>query len=400
MRIVSGIVFTLLLAGMLTLAFNIRPVKASGTIYIRADGSVDPDTAPISTVDNVTYTFLGNIYVEIVVEKNNTVLDGAGYSVQGAWDLHRGISLYGGSNVTIKNIEIRAFMYGLYLQHSSNNTISGNNITENGFGINLVDSSDNTINGNNITINYGVGIEFDFSSNNTINGNNITNNDVGILVYLSSFDNAIYHNNFIGNTQQVEIPTSEQANFWDDGYPSGGNYWSDYAGVDLDHDGIGDTAHEIDADNIDHNPLMGMFHSFNTSLGKPVNVISNSTVEDFQYFELNNTIKLYVSNVTGNQTHGFCRACIPHELMNVTSISVIIDDGATTTLHPNYTLHDNGTHRWIYFAYQHSTHKIDIIPEFPSLIILPLFMTATLLAVIVYSKKTDKSQKLQCPHRN
>jgi len=123
-RIVSGIVFTLLLAGMLTLAFNIRPVKASGTIYIRADGSVDPDTAPISTVDNVTYTFLGNIYDEIVVEKNNTVLDGAGYSVQGAWDFHsKGIFLHGGSNVIIKSMEIRAFMYGLYLQHSSNNTI-------------------------------------------------------------------------------------------------------------------------------------------------------------------------------------------------------------------------------------------------------------------------------------
>ena len=61
-KAVSGIMLTLLLIGMLTLAFNIQPAKASGTIYIRADGSVEPDSAPISSVDNVTYTFFDNIY--------------------------------------------------------------------------------------------------------------------------------------------------------------------------------------------------------------------------------------------------------------------------------------------------------------------------------------------------
>jgi len=51
-------------------------VQALGTIYIRADGSIDPPTAPITTVDNVTYTLTGNIYDSIVVERNNTVIDG------------------------------------------------------------------------------------------------------------------------------------------------------------------------------------------------------------------------------------------------------------------------------------------------------------------------------------
>jgi hypothetical protein len=35
------------------------------------------------------------------------------------------------------------------------------------------------------------------------------------------------------------------ANIWDKGYPSGGNYWSDYEGVDADGDGIGDTPYVI-----------------------------------------------------------------------------------------------------------------------------------------------------------
>jgi hypothetical protein len=47
-KAVSGIMLILLLIGMLTLASNIQPVEASGTIYIRADGSVDSPTANIT----------------------------------------------------------------------------------------------------------------------------------------------------------------------------------------------------------------------------------------------------------------------------------------------------------------------------------------------------------------
>ena len=55
MKVVSEIVFTLLLIGTLTLAFNIQPVGAdyvwTETIYIRADGGIEPADAPISTVE-------------------------------------------------------------------------------------------------------------------------------------------------------------------------------------------------------------------------------------------------------------------------------------------------------------------------------------------------------------
>ena len=56
-RMVSGITLTLLLIGMLTLAFDIQTVRASGTIYIRADGSIEPSTANITSADNITYYF-------------------------------------------------------------------------------------------------------------------------------------------------------------------------------------------------------------------------------------------------------------------------------------------------------------------------------------------------------
>jgi hypothetical protein len=63
--------------GSLLLVFNITPVKAeSGTIYIRADGSIDPPTAPISTVDNITYTPTDNIINEsITIQRDNILVD-------------------------------------------------------------------------------------------------------------------------------------------------------------------------------------------------------------------------------------------------------------------------------------------------------------------------------------
>jgi hypothetical protein len=68
-------------------------------------------------------------------------------------------------------------------------------------------------------------------------------------------NNLIYHNNFVGNINQVYTCESE-SNTWDNGYPSGGNYWSDYSGVDADGDGIGDTPYVIDEYNRDRYPLM------------------------------------------------------------------------------------------------------------------------------------------------
>ena len=85
-RVFFGLVLMILLMGTLALPFNIRPVWASGTIYIRADGSIDPQDAPISTADNVSYTLTGNVTSDadgIVVERDNIVVDGAGYTIQG-----------------------------------------------------------------------------------------------------------------------------------------------------------------------------------------------------------------------------------------------------------------------------------------------------------------------------
>ena len=571
-KLVLITVLIFILVGMLTVKpKTVKPkllkVKAfTGSVTIKADGSIDPPEAPINTSDKITYILTDDIEGTLTVQRNNTIIDGAGYTLYGKGTLSRGIDLLDVNNITIKNFTIKSFwsgidvwlsshitvqacnltsnkLSGLWFTYSSNNKISGNNITNNNYGIrfgwssnnivfennitdhhaniaiyvsnsfnntfydnimnnnaydleihgltlghfmhsidasNLIDgkpvyylinqtdlvitpatfpqigylalincfnatvknlnltsngqglllaytnnskiagnhianndvgvwlyaSSNNTISRNNITSNdyYGVyldgnasnnlilesnitdnqyGIELDEVFNNTIRGNNITDNEYGIFLWKSSNcsfcentfsnndygvwlelesyfpSNKFYHNNFLDNYQHAHIYIAGSYisghNFWDNEVE--GNYWSNYTGADSDHDGIGNMPHIIDENNTDNHPLTGMFHSFNASNYK-VNVISNSTIEKFEYFESNSTIKMRVSNMTSNQTFGFCRVCIPHSLMNPNNIWIVIDAGQTEVLFANLTLYDNGTYHWIYFAYPHSTHEI------------------------------------------
>jgi len=276
--------------------------------------------------------------------------------------------------------------YGVWLERSDNNTITRNTVTENEMGISLAnDSNNNTVKGNTIT-NNDEGIHL-FSSFNDICENTITNNWHGIFS-LHSEGNIIYRNNLIANLIGQASVSESYVNIWDNGFE--GNYWSNYNGTDSNRDGIGDATHEIDANNIDHHPLMGIFHSFNTSLTYDVNVISNATIESFQYFDVNDTIRMHVSyeeQFDSIPTLGFCRVCIHHDLMNTDNITVIIDNNQATVIHPNYNLYDNTTHKWIYFAYQHPVHKIDVIAELPSSTFLPILMISTLIVVSIYRRK-------------
>jgi parallel beta-helix repeat protein len=278
-------------------------------------------------------------------------------------------------------------------------TVRDFNITHNGDGLLLAYSTkctltNITLNGNLGPLMYG-GLTFYNSKNNTIINNEIGNNSYAICLYQSD-NNTFYHNFFNHNDIQVVADffspfggsTRISVNRWDNNLE--GNYWSNYGGLDENKDGIGDSLYPAVASpsippqlrQVDQYPLMGIFHSYLTSSGCYVDIISNSTIEDVSYFQSNNTIKLHVSNATANQTFGFCRICIPHMLM--TEPYNVTIDGAEP-YYVNYTVYDNGTHRWIYFNYEHSILEIIIVPEFPSFLIL--FIIATLLAAIFYRRK-------------
>ena len=363
-----------------TLSPLFSPLQYTGTIYIRADGKLDPLDVPISTLDNVTYTFTGSLFGStVIIQRSNIIIDGNGYTLQGS-GVGEGFNLYNVDNVTVRNTNIKGFDRGVYFYLTHQSSVSGNNVTGNNFiGIYLYGSY-NTVSKNNVTANSGDGVRLETSSNNTISGNVFADNNRGIIldhsshniltensiarnsglgIYLdSSSNNTIYHNNVENNANQVQISNygDSSRNLWDDG--SEGNHWSNYTGMDLNHDGIGDSSHVIDLNNVDRYPLTGTFSSFKCTGSLRVSVISNSTINDFEYSSSNNTIKIRVSNATAAPSYGFCGLCLPHELMDITKIQVTIDGGRTPIVYANYDAADNGTHRWIYFVYEHSTHEI------------------------------------------
>lgn len=127
-----------------------------------------------------------------------------------------------------------------------------------------------------------------------------------------------------------------------------------------------------------------VYHVIWEDTNYPVTVRSNSTTSNFKF----NQTKAEVSfNVTGEPgTVGYCNVTIPNNLL-WGSFTVYVDG---TEVH--YTETTNDTHTFLYFTYEHSTKKIHIqateaIPEFPTPLIIPLFMIATLIAVILYRRK-------------
>jgi parallel beta-helix repeat protein len=176
-----AIILLLILCLVITIFPNVEIVKAESTIYIRADGTVD---GKIQRDENI-YTLTDNIYCGVVVEKDNIIIDGAGYAIQGE---SIGINLTHRSNVTVRNVHVKTelskygYATGIFLRHSSNIRLIQNSITvpynpqeEASYirGISLSASPNNTISKNTITLMHkDRGLSLDSVSNGNIVSDN------------------------------------------------------------------------------------------------------------------------------------------------------------------------------------------------------------------------------------
>jgi parallel beta-helix repeat protein len=138
-----------------------------------------------------------------------------------------GIFISGVENDIINNLFTSNSRFGIHLWWVKNINITSNIVTNNNVsGIRIHHSTDNNITGNTFSESNGSGIDLYSSLNNTITRNTVSLN-MGYGFHLeASSNNSIYHNNIIDNNIQAFDDMDD--NIWNDSYPSGGNYWSDF----------------------------------------------------------------------------------------------------------------------------------------------------------------------------
>jgi hypothetical protein len=204
-----------------------------GSVYISDNGSV-VGTDTIQRSGNI-YTLTANISGGIQVQKSNIVIDGAGYAIEGNGE-GDGIDLSNGrgqdpsrteiNNVTIKNLKILNFYYGVDNANTNNNTFIGNYIENCQSSLWIIGSLNNII------------------TYNTMNNASIAINYAG--------SNDITKNNFINCWVMVWLSTQPIVD---------GNYWSDYTtrypdAKEIGNTGVWDTPYAYWENSVDNHPLM------------------------------------------------------------------------------------------------------------------------------------------------
>ena len=249
------------------------------TIFINADGSV-LGTNAIEREGN-HYDLTESLYnSSIVVLCDNIVLDGDGFTLQGpnGWPTPAGINLTC-TGVTVENFVVKCWEVGILGEYNGNN-ISYNSLINNERGIaiyadnyqvegNYIGQADYAVrvtgNNDNFTRNTFDAGGFAFwitdSSGILITENNVTSNNP--MVFQTDYGGfQVYHNNFYNLARNTIVlqtnPNATDADFspWDNGYPSGGNYWSDYTNLYPNATAIGDSG----IGDIPYNVTSGLFN--------------------------------------------------------------------------------------------------------------------------------------------
>jgi nitrous oxidase accessory protein len=148
----------------------------------------------------------------------------------------------------IERNDLRDTDTGIVVLYSPDVTVRGNTIAHaldgGGAGIAFKDSGNALVEGNDV-LHCASGLSANAPLNDeavlTVRNNRFAHNVVGMYFYGEKGGHRIEANRFENNLTQVAVSAAGvgEANLWQ------GNAWSDYQGFDRDHDGIGDTPHEI-----------------------------------------------------------------------------------------------------------------------------------------------------------
>jgi hypothetical protein len=256
-------------------------VKETGTVYILADGSIDPASVPIVRLDDV-YTLAGNIInTPLVIQRDNIVIDGAGFALShsvsdfNAASSTTGVSIVGSSNVTLKNMGIYQWGDCIDVANSTNLTIENNSLSNVGFGIGMmfINSTNIKILGNTIRSLAALdrqtrGItEYKGSSNFTILENNIIGQYWGVL----GFTRSVFSKNNVSLCYALGV-------------------------------GVGDFNEVFGNNFFNAGRIVGQVQALGTALrvGSNNSVYANDFVGNAEAFSLGSDNLVYANNFTGN----------------------------------------------------------------------------------------------------
>jgi parallel beta-helix repeat protein len=241
------------------------------------------------------------------------------------------------TRITVENLTLVDVLQGIILVQTTNSTITNNTVADNWYGVNLLRSFDNTIIGNNVT-NNSCGIFLNGPSNNTIIGNSITANNDGIR-FDGCSNNTIIGNTLTNNKRGIYLYVSPN----------------------------------------------------NTIVG---NLIQNNSVglEFGSLYTRSSDNLIYSNNLIGNVNQ-----VVYSYVLWGAGASNIWDNGTTGNYWSNYNGTDNdgdGVGDTPYVINENNQDNyplivpvnISAIPEFPSWLILLLFLTASLVAIF-YSRR-------------
>lgn len=214
------------------------PNYAGFGVVAYGNGPVDVHSSQFSGIGRVGVLYFGS-------GVNGSIFDGSTYVGKGSGDwLDYGVEVGAGAQVTISNSMISNNKGVASVDGSTSAGILVTTYFGTGTQANIV--------GNKIsdsTAGVAIGYDSSDSSDVTLAGNDINNNEIGVEVSSPATTISAYQNSF-SNSVNVVDPGARN---WDNGII--GNTWSDYTGVDLDNDRIGETPYIIDEDSQDRYPI-------------------------------------------------------------------------------------------------------------------------------------------------
>jgi parallel beta-helix repeat protein len=434
--------------------FPTPPSYPSPAIFIKSDGSIDPSSAPIHR-DGDIYTLTDHIVgYSIIVEKDNIILDGGGYTLRGygsednfsleGFTDPTGILIMQHNGVTVRNMKISGFSYGikitkLYTIVCSNNVLENNTVTDNYYGVYLSGSWFTVLRNNNMSNNVCNFYLYDFvemlnpdsdlfindiDSTNTVDGkpiiywvnehNKIVPSDAGYVALVKCTNMIVQNLNLSDNGQGILLVYSTNSLITQNHMSN--TEWGIFA--------YNSSNLLITKNNLENNNVgIRVVRNSNRNTISENLIADNSNGIDISYDSV--YISIFGNMIADNDGWGllvyshnnliYNNSFLHNNIEGGLQVRILTDEGMPsgnmwdngiignywsdyTTRYPNATeIADSGIGDTPFQLSANNTDRYPImetavIPEFPSWTLLPLLITATLTAVF-YKKRLTKSRQ-------